>query len=94
VVLNLANAADLRKLPGVGQKRAEALLALRQKLGKFRRVSDLLRVKGIGPKRLKQWQDKVVLDAETTPALTAPAAPAAPQPAAARPAAESRGDAT
>lgn len=91
VVLNLANAADFRKLPGVGQKRAEALLALRQKLGKFRRVSDLLRVKGIGPKRLKQWQDKVVLDADTKPTLTAPVAP---QPAAARPAAESRGDAT
>jgi len=63
VVLNRATAEDLRHLPGVGQKRAEAILALREKLGgKFRRFTDLMRVRGIGPKRLKQMLPKMVLD--------------------------------
>ena len=33
---------------GVGPKRAEAILALRTKLGHFRQIEDLLKVKGIG----------------------------------------------
>jgi DNA uptake protein ComE-like DNA-binding protein len=36
-------------LPSVGPKRALAILELRRRLGHFRRPSDLLRVKGIGP---------------------------------------------
>jgi len=94
VVLNQASLADLRKLPGLGQKRAQAVLDLRQKLGKFRRVSDLLRIKGIGPKRLKQWQGKVLVDPEPAPKVT-PATPASSlPPASAPPTGESHGDAT
>jgi competence protein ComEA len=64
VILNQADVADLRKLPGVGQKRAQAILELRAKLGgRFKKLSDLLRVKGIGPKSLIKWKDKLVLDA-------------------------------
>jgi competence protein ComEA len=62
VILNLAGVTELRTLPGIGQKRAEAIVQLRLKLGKFKRVTDLLRVKGIGPKRLKQLLPKLVLD--------------------------------
>jgi competence protein ComEA len=62
VILNLASADELRKLPGVGQKRAEAIVALRQKLGKFKRPTDLLRIRGIGTKRLKQMLPKLVVD--------------------------------
>jgi len=63
VILNRADASDLRRLPGVGPKRAEAIVALRAKLGgRFKRVSDLLRVKGIGPKGLKKLEPHVVLD--------------------------------
>jgi competence protein ComEA len=64
VILNLASVEELRKLPGIGAKRAEAIVALRERLGKFKRLSDLLRVKGIGPKRLKQLLPKLLLDAE------------------------------
>ena len=63
VILNLAGVADLRHLPGVGQKRADAILALRTRLGRFKQVSDLLRVKGIGVRGLKKIQPHVVLDA-------------------------------
>jgi competence protein ComEA len=63
VILNRADAGDLRHLPGVGPKRAEAILALRAKLGgRFKRITDLLRVKGIGPKGIKKIEPHVVLD--------------------------------
>jgi competence protein ComEA len=64
VILNLASPDELRKLPGVGQKRAQAIVDLRTRLGgRFKRVTDLLRVKGIGPKGLKKMEPHLVLDA-------------------------------
>lgn len=63
VYLNHASAEELRRLPGVGAKRAEAILALRQRLGRFHRVEDLLRVKGVGRTTLKKWRPLVRLDA-------------------------------
>lgn len=62
VILNLASAAELTKLPGVGMKRAEAIVALRIKLKRFRQPTDLLRVKGIGPRGLKRMLPHLVLD--------------------------------
>lgn len=70
VILNLASAEELRHLPGVGQKRADAILALRVRLGgRFKHVSDLLRVKGIGVRGLKKLLPHVVLDAPAAPAV-------------------------
>jgi len=63
VILNRAGLDDLTKLPGIGEKRAQAILDLRHKLGgRFKRISDLLRLKGIGPKGLKKIEAKAVLD--------------------------------
>jgi competence protein ComEA len=62
VILNRARVEELRKIPGIGPKRAEAILALRGKLKRFKRPSDLLRVKGIGPKSLVRMQTHFVLD--------------------------------
>lgn len=67
IVLNLASAGELTKLPGIGPKRAEAILALRQRLGRFRRVEDLLRVKGIGRKMLERLRPAIVLDPPPSP---------------------------
>ena len=63
VILNLATVEDLRHLPGVGPKRADAILALRARLGRFKQVNDLLRVKGIGVRGLKKLMPHIVLDA-------------------------------
>lgn len=63
VYLNQATADDLERLPGVGPKRAAAILALRQRIGRFQRVEDLLRVKGVGRATLKKWRPLVRLDA-------------------------------
>lgn len=65
IILNLATSEDLRKLPGIGPKRADAIVALRTKLKRFRRNADLLRVRGIGPKLLARMQSSFVLDPPT-----------------------------
>ena len=63
VVLNRAGVDELRRIPGIGAKRAQAIVDLRTKLGgRFKRLSDLLRVKGIGPRSLKKMEAHVVLD--------------------------------
>jgi len=62
VILNLAKLEDLRKIPGIGPKRAEAILGLRAKLKRFKRGSDLMRVRGIGAKSLARMQSHFVVD--------------------------------
>lgn len=62
VILNVASAEELMKLPRVGTKRAQAILDLRRKLGRFRQPTDLLRVRGIGRKTLKLMLPLLVLD--------------------------------
>ncbi len=49
VNLNTASAAELaEKLQGVGEKRAQAIVELREKLGGFKHPEQLMDVKGIG----------------------------------------------
>jgi competence protein ComEA len=62
VILNLADEAALMRLPGIGASRARGILALRQRLQRFSRVEDLLRVKGLGKKRLARLRPLVELD--------------------------------
>jgi competence protein ComEA len=62
VYLNQATLSDLHRLPGVGPKRAEAILSLRNRLGHFRQIEDLLKVKGIGRSSLKKLRPLVRLD--------------------------------
>jgi competence protein ComEA len=51
--INLASAEDFAKLPGIGPKLAARIVAFRQKHGPFRRVEDLLAIRGIGHKKWK-----------------------------------------
>lgn len=62
VILNLATEEDLRRLPGIGRGRAQAILALRGRLKKFSRVEDLLKVKGIGRRGLTRLRPMVRVD--------------------------------
>jgi competence protein ComEA len=48
VDLNRAGLSELMRLPGVGEKRAQAILAHRERRP-FRRPEDVLSVKGLGP---------------------------------------------
>jgi competence ComEA-like helix-hairpin-helix protein len=59
VDLNLADAASLDALPGVGPARARAIVEYRQANGPFRAVQELSRVPGIGPAALARLQGRV-----------------------------------
>ena len=48
--LNTATQADLEKLPGVGASTAKAILEYRQKNGGFKKIEELMNIKGIGEK--------------------------------------------
>jgi competence protein ComEA len=50
VNLNTATQAQLEALPGIGPKAAELILDYRKKNGNFKKVEDLMNVKGIGEK--------------------------------------------
>jgi len=53
VDINTANAMTISKnLKGIGIKKAEAIVAYRDKHGKFKSVDDLAKVKGIGKKTI------------------------------------------
>lgn len=58
VDLNTATVEELCTLPGVGPKKAEAILELRKKR-RFTRVTQLLEVKGIGQKTLARLKPHV-----------------------------------
>ncbi len=62
IILNTASVDELVALPGVGKRRAAAIVALRKRLGRFRRVRDLLRVRGIGFRSLRKITPLVVVD--------------------------------
>lgn len=49
VDLNTAPASVLTTLPGIGEKRAEAIIAYRQTKGEIASVDDLLEIEGFGP---------------------------------------------
>ncbi len=88
--LNRCTAAELMRLPGVGRKRAEAVIARRAR-APFRRVEDVLEVKGISARWLERNRAHLTVGAapptdRATPAPSAPKTRASlPQPSDAQP---------
>lgn len=52
ISLNRANVQELSSLPGIGEATAKRIIADRRAHGRFKKVEDLCRVKGIGKKKL------------------------------------------
>lgn len=50
VNLNAASAQQLEQLPGVGPRMAARIVEYRQKNGPFKKIEDLMNVRGIGEK--------------------------------------------
>jgi len=51
--LNTATVEELQTLPGIGPTTAKAIIRFREKSGPFRRVEDLLAIRGITKRRLE-----------------------------------------
>jgi competence protein ComEA len=50
VNLNTATATQIATLPGIGEKAAQRIIEYREKNGGFKKVEELMNVKGIGEK--------------------------------------------
>ncbi|MBQ4797906.1 helix-hairpin-helix domain-containing protein [Pseudoalteromonas sp. MMG006] len=61
VSINNADAAMLAQLPGIGKKKAQAIVDYRQENGDFENLDDLSNVKGIGEKLLEKLEGKISL---------------------------------
>ena len=59
--LNSANAAELEKLPGVGPAMATRILEYRQKSGGFKKIEELMNVKGIGEKSFFKLKSRITV---------------------------------
>ncbi|QQZ31023.1 helix-hairpin-helix domain-containing protein [Thiothrix subterranea] len=67
VNINTADVAALDSLDGIGEKKAEAIVAYRTEHGEFKTLEDLKEVSGIGDKLFDKIKDQVALtDAEAT----------------------------
>lgn len=71
VDLNRASVTELMRLPGIGEKRAQAIVAARAKQP-FRKPEDVLVVKGIGPAWLARVRDHVQVAPTATTAAARP----------------------
>ena len=61
VNLNTASATDLEGLPGIGAKTAARILEYRQKNGPFKKVEELMNVRGVGEKNFLKLKPQLTI---------------------------------
>lgn len=61
IALNTATAEQMERLPGVGPAMAARILAYRQQAGGFRKIDDLMEVRGVGVKKFAKMEPFVRL---------------------------------
>lgn len=57
--INKAAKDELTSLSGIGDAKADAIIAYREKLGGFKKIEDLKNVEGIGEKTVEKLKDKI-----------------------------------
>ncbi len=60
--INTVTFDQLLEIPGIGEKTAEKILKLRESLGGFKKIEDLLLVDGINKKKLGNLKEYIYVD--------------------------------
>jgi competence protein ComEA len=63
VNLNTATQTELEQLPGIGPKTAALIIEYRQKKGPFKKIEELMNVKGIGEKSFLKLKPQLTVAA-------------------------------
>ena len=71
VNLNTASEDELTRLPGIGKSKAQAILALRERVKRFKRPEAIMRVRGIGRKTFRKLRPMLAIEGATTLAKAA-----------------------
>ena len=61
VNINTASVKELQTLPRIGEKVAQRIVDFRTKNGKFSRIEELMKVKGISEKVFRQLKDLITV---------------------------------
>jgi len=65
VNINTASLAELQKLPRIGPKVAQRILDYRREHGNFKKIEELMKVRGIAEKIFNNLKDLITVGAET-----------------------------
>ena len=61
VNINTATVAELQTLPRIGPQIAQRIVDFRSKNGKFKRIEEIMKVRGIGEKVFEVIKDKITV---------------------------------
>ncbi len=59
--INTASVAELQELPRIGEKVAQRIVDFRKTHGKFKKIEEIMKVKGIGEKTFQQIRDRITV---------------------------------
>jgi len=63
--INKATVKELQTLPGIESVIAQRIVDYRHEYGPFKKIEDLMQVKGIGKKRFERIRDLITVEEET-----------------------------
>ena len=66
VNINTAPASEIEGLPGIGAKTAARIVEYRQKNGPFKKVEDIMNVRGLGEKNFLKLKEQLTVGAPKT----------------------------
>ncbi len=65
VNINTASLDELQTLPRIGEKVAQRIVDYRKEHGDFKKIEELMKVKGVGEKTFKLIRDKIEVGSKT-----------------------------